>query len=885
MTGRLREGLLRFAAFVTRRTRARDGDVAEELRFHREMLEADLRGRGLDPAEARRQAALALGAPAQTIERYADQRSVPGLESLLQDARYALRTFRRAPAFTLAALLTLALGIGGTTAIFSVVNGVLLRPLPYPDPGQLVAFGQADAGRSFSNLDFTTFADYRDRSRAFAQLVAIRTWQPTLVTSEAERLFGMRVSWNYFETLGARPALGRTFRADDDHPERYRVVVLSDALWRRRFSADPSVIGRRIDMNDLAYEIIGVMPPGFEDVVSAAAYEPAELWAALGYDVSLPYACRGCQHLKAFGRVRPGVTAAQAGDDLSAIRAELTRQFPAIYRARPVGVTPLQDAVSGPVREPLLVLLGAVAFVLLIACANVANLLLARAVGRTREIAVRSALGAGRGRLVRQMVTESVMLWALGGAAGIALAAVLLNLLSSLTPADLPRAAGIAIDRRVLAFAAGLSVLTGLAFGLFPALGATSARLGAALGSTRGAVGGTSRRVRQGLVMLDLAVALVLLAGAGLMLRSVGRLLDVDPGFNSSRVLTAQFSLIGSAYREDAVVYGFIERLVDRVRALPGVEAAAIAGQIPMGGNGDRFAMYIEGRTQNPADAAAPERYSVTPDYFRVMQIPLLRGRLIEEQDTPASEPVILVSKTAADTLFDGHDPVGRRVRVGGLPTSPWRTVVGVVGDVRHATLTEAVSPQMYLPQSQMTDSFLVLTVRTATREPDGLVASIRSALREQDPSVPLYQVASLDDLVARSMAQRRFVMRLLVGFAAVSLLLAAIGLYGVVSYTVVQRTREVGVRVALGATRGHVFRLVLGSGVGTVTAGMALGLLASMLTTRFLEGQLYGVEPLDPAATGGAVILLGVVAVAAHLLPIRRALRVDPTIALRDEG
>jgi putative ABC transport system permease protein len=880
---RLREAALRLRGFLTSRRFDRD-EVADELRFHRDMLEEQLRRQGHDPAEARRRAAVVLGGDTQTLERYSDQRSIPFLDSLLQDTRYALRTFGRAPAFTVAAVLTLAIGIGGTTAIFSVVNAVLLRPLPFAQPDRLVVFGEAPAG-SIANLGFATFADYRDRTRTFEHLVAIRTWTPTLVTTGAERVPGMRVSWNYFEMLGVAPALGRSFTSSDDHPERYRVVMLSDRIWRRHFSADPSIIGRRIEMNDLEYEIVGVMPAGFEDVISSAAYQSAEMWAPLGYDVSLPYACRGCQHLKAAGRLRPGVTTTQAGDDLSAIRSDLVRKYPDVYRERRVGVTPLSEVVSGPVREPLLVLLGAVSFVLLIACANVANLLLARGLNRGREMAVRAALGAGRGRLVRQMVTESVVLWTIGGTAGIAMAAWLLGRLVALAPAALPRVAEISMDPRVLAFAVGLSVLTGVVFGLFPALGVSSMRLAAGLSSGRGGVGASSRHARAALVVVDLAVALVLLAGAGLMLQSVARLMALDPGFRTTGVLTAQFSLVGEAYRDDAAVYRFIQRTVEQVRALPGVDAAAIAGQVPMGGNSDRFIMYIEGReARHLADNPSPQRYSVTPDYFRVMGIPLLRGRPFGDGDTPTSAPVMLISDTAARALFAGEDPIGRRAKVGGAADAPWRTIIGVVGDVRHAELTEATTPQMYLPQSQFTDSFLVLVAKTTTGDPLGLVPSVRATLREQDPGVPLYQIATLDDLVARSLARRHFVMVLLAGFAGVALLLAAIGLYGVIAYTVAQRTREVGLRVALGATRGHVLRLVLGSGAWTIAAGLLLGLAAAALTTRLLAGQLYGVEPPDPPTLAGAVLVLAIVALAAHLIPIRRALAVDPTVALRDE-
>jgi putative ABC transport system permease protein len=882
----IRTTIARAWVALTRRSRAADQDVQSELAFHREMLEQDLRGQGMDAGAARREALVRTGGDAQVLESYADQRSIPVVETVFQDVRYALRSFRRAPAFSLAALLTLSLGIGATTAIFTVVNAVLLRPLPFPRASELVLFGDDGPGDSTHQIGYATFADFRDRTPAFEALAAIRSWQPTLVDGEAERLDGMRVSWNYFSLLGVQPAIGRSFREDEDHPDRYRVVVLSDGLWRRRFNADPAVVGRIIRMNDVPYEIIGVMPRQFDDVVSAHAYAQADLWAPLGYDGSLSYACRTCQHLKAVGRLAPGVTLEQAAADLTRIRADLARQFPTDYNTTDrVGLTRLQDVLTGPVREPLYVLLAAVAFVLLVACANVANLLLARAMSRTREMAVRSALGAGRGRLVRQMITESVILWVLGGAGGLVIGSALLDSLVSLAPEGLPRADAIGVDAWVLAFSALLSLATGMLFGLLPALSATSLRSGGALQSvSRGAVGASSRRTRQALVVVDLAVALVLLAGAGLMLKSVSRLLHVDPGFNVEGVMTAQFSLVGEAYRENAAVYSFIQQIEARIQAFPGVEAVGLAGQIPMGGNGDRYGIMIEGLAPaNPADAPSAERYSVTAGYFSAMGLPLVRGRLIQPTDIAASQPVMLISQTAARTLFDGTDPVGRRVRFG-APDAPWRTIVGIVGDVRHASLTEAIRPQMYLPQSQVTDSFLVVVVKASHDHMPAVVPAIRTALRELDPAVPLHTVALLQDLLARSIADRRFVMLLLVGFAAVSLLLAAVGLYGVVSYTVSERTRELGVRMALGASRTDILKLVLGSGAVTAIAGVVIGLAASAVLTRFLQGQLFEVEPLDPAAMTGAVCLLAAVALLAHLLPVRRALRVDPTTALRED-
>ena len=871
--------LVRLFAFLAGRFRKPDADLRAELQFHADMLEADLRAQGVTAPAAAREARLRLGAPVQIAESYEDQRSLPGLESILQDARYAVRTFRRAPAFTAAALLTLALGIGATTAIFSVVNAVLLRPLPYPAADRLVVFTD---GEKPATTGYLTFADIRDRARSFEALAAVRSWQTTLVTGEAERLQGLRVSADYFSVLGVQPALGRGFLAEDDHPERYRVLVLSDGLWRRRFNADPGVIGRRLEMNDESFEIIGVMPPDFVDLISDRFYQEAEIWAALGYAPSLPSACRTCRHIRLVGRMSGGVTIEQAAEDVAGTLAALERQYPTQYASERQMPQRLSDALSGAVREPLFVLLGAVGFVLLIACANVANLLLARALNRSREMAVRAALGAGRGRLVRQMMTESCLLWVVGGAGGVAVGALLLEGLLKLAPLDLPAHAAAAMDVRVLLFSTAVAIGTGLLFGALPALSVT--RETSLRPDLRGVAGG-SRRARQTLVVVDLAVALVLLVGAGLMLKSVSKLLAVDPGFDGRGIITAQFSLVGQAYRQDTAVSAFSEALLDKVRALPGVNGAALAGQIPMGGNRDQFGIHIEGLAPaNPADAPVAERYSVTPGYFGVMRIPQLRGRLIEPRDTATSERVMLVSETAARTLFQGKDPLGRRVRVGGATDAPWRTVVGVVGDVRHAELSETARPQMYLPQSQFTDSYLVLTARAATGNPAALVPGIRQALRELDPTLPLYDVVSVDALLARSSEGRRFVMLLLVGFAACALLLAGVGLYGVIAYTVAQRTREVGVRMALGASRVDILRLVLSSGAATAVLGVGAGLLASIGLTRFLQGQLFEVEPLDPATVGWAVGLLAVVAALAHLLPVVRALRVDPTTALREE-
>jgi putative ABC transport system permease protein len=880
----LRELVARVSGFLTRRA-GRDRDLDDELEFHLEMMEQQLRQRGRGPEAARREARVQLGGRRQVGEAYADQRTLPSLESLVQDARYGIRMLLRSPGFTAAALVTLALGIGANTAIFSVVNAVLLRPLPYADPHRLVVVGDREPDGAVSNTDFTTFSDYRARNQTFETMALMRTWSPTLAENgEAERLPAVRVSANFFTMLGVRPALGRDFREDEDRPNRWHVVILSDTLWRRRFGADPSVIGRTIRMNDVAFEIVGVMPAGFEPLISGRYYQLAQIWAPVGYDTTLRDACRSCQHLKGFGRIRAGVSRDQAIADLNGIRAQLVREHPRDYAAGDITAVPLSQAIAAGIRTPLFVLLGAVAFVMLIACANVANLLLSRALLRSREIAVRAALGAGRRRLIRQLLTESTILAVAGGAAGLLVAAVGIRSVATIAPVSIPRLDHAALDGRVVAFALGMSFLTGMGFGLVPALRASAFRLREALASdARTGTGSGSTRARHVLVVSDLAIALVLLAGAGLMLRTVSALMAASPGFNPDGVLTAQFSLVGESYREDVAVVAFQNQLLEKVRALPGVSRAALTGQIPMGKNWDTWGFHIEGlMNANSSEDPSVQRYSVTPDYFRLMQIPLIRGRLLNDADVTDGMPVVVISESTAK-LWGGADPIGRRVRLGGV-TGPWRTVVGTVGDVRHASLDEPASMGMYPPQTQVTDSFLVLAVKTATAEPERLTGSIREVLRNIDPAMPVYDVAPLDALLAKSFADRRFVMRLLGAFSILAVLLAAVGLYGVVSYTVAQRTREVGLRVALGAKPSDILRLVLAGGLKTVTAGLAIGLGAALVLTQFLGTLLFAVAATDPAAIATAVGTLAAVALLAHWLPARRALRVDPAIALRQE-
>jgi predicted permease len=806
--------------------------------------------------------------------------------SLRQDFRYAARLMRRNPGFTLVAGLTLALGIGANTAIFTVANAVLLRPLPFADPARLVVVGH-QASEDFAGVvGYTTIHDWRNRSRSFDTLAVIRGWTATAnEPGEPERIAAMRVSWNYFRMLGVRPALGRAFEPADDRPDTRYVVILSHGLWQRRFGSDPHVIGRTIQLNDRPFTIVGVMPANYSPIISAHFYQPADLWAPLGYDVSEPSACRSCQHLRALGRLAPGYSIDQAGAELNAIQASLRTAYPNEYENVPVAVTTLGYELAGRIQPVLYVLMAGVGFVLLIACANVANLLLARAAGRGTELALRAAIGASRLRLVQQLITESVLLAIFGGGVGVAVSAVVLPTLVRLAPPELAGFDRLILDRTVLAFALLLSLLTGILFGLAPAWQIvrvdvqTMLRQGA-----RHLLGSSSSGARRALVVVDLALALVLLVGAGVMLRSVERLLDVDPGFDPSRVVTAQLAFVGKAWAEDEPVRVAGDAILDRVRALPGVESAGLTSQIPLAGTIDTWGFHIEGRmAANPAEDPSVEHYSVTPSYFQAMRIPLRRGRLFTAADTRNSLPVMIIAETTARTLWANEDPIGKRVRVPDAGNGPWRTVVGIVGDVRHYDLAERPTPQMYLPQSQVTDSYPILTIR-ATGDADGVAEAVRQAVWSVDKTVPIYDVSTLDARVSQSVRPRWFVMLLLSCFATISVLMAAVGVYGVVASLVSQRTREFGIRLALGAQPRDLARMLVRGGTVLTAMGVSAGAVLGAALARFLGSLTYGVSTLDPITFVACALLLGGVALAAHWMPIRHAMCLDPVDALRQD-
>ena len=876
---------------------AREAEIVDELAQHAADHFEELVAGGMSEDEALASALRPLdgsGRAAAEIAR-ADRarRSAPApppsprgfvVADVWRDARYAVRLLRRAPGFTAAAVVTLALGIGANAAIFSVVNAVLLRPLPYADPSRLVVVGGRGVDNRAGNLGYLTFVDWRARAHAFDELALIRSWNPTLLGGEGpERIAAMRVSANFFALLGVAPVVGRDFRAGEDTPATRRVVVLSDRLWQRRFHGDPRILGRSIDLSDGAYIVVGVMPRLFPPLVSEHFYQAAELWAPVGYDATQAFACRNCQHLKALGRLKRGVTIAAAERDVGDIQAALGREHPADYASESgVVVVPLADELAGAVRAPLLVLMGAVVFMLVIACANVANLLLARLAARERDLALRAALGASVGRMIRQLLIESAIVAASGAALGVAAAAAVVPLLAHLTPVPIPRLGDARVDVAVLAFAAAATAATTVGFGLLPAIRAARFRpLASLAGSGRSSGVAPNAAARRLLIGAEIAIAIALAAGAGLMIKSVGRLLGVDPGFDPDRVLTLQLSMIGPQYARNETVVAKGDEILARLRTIAGVDSAALAGQIPLGGNRDAWGFHVEGRRWT-ADDPSVERYSVTPDYFRAMRIPLRRGRLIADADRANTAFVMVLGDRTARALWPNEDPIGRRVRIGGTDGA-WFTIVGIAGDVRHDALAEPPTLQMYTAQAQLTDSFLTVVLRTSG-DPAAIAHDARQAIASAAADVPVYQVAPLRDLVEKSAGARRFLMVLLELFSGVAVLMTAVGVYGVVSYSVAERTREIGIRAALGASRADVVRLVLGRGLALVAAGAAAGVVLAALTTRFLQQSLYGVSATDAPTFAGVVTILLAVAAAAHLVPIARATRVDPTVALRQE-
>ncbi|HEX2190751.1 MAG TPA: ABC transporter permease [Longimicrobiaceae bacterium] len=796
------------------------------------------------------------------------------MDALLQDLRYAARALLRSPGFAAMAILTLALGIGVNTTLFSTVDAVLLRPLPYADAGRLVSLWMNEPGASVNK---ETLEALRARTPSLQGLAGYSGWGFTLTgQGEPEALAGAKGTADLFRVLGARPLLGRTFLPEDGEPGRTPAVVLGHGLWRRRFGGDRGVVGRAITLDGNPAVVVGVMPAEF-----SFPTREAELWLPAPVDP----ANRGdytTGYLTLVGRLRPGGSAEGAAAEARAVARGLRELHPDRYTdafGREAAVVPLRDTLVGDTGAALLLLLGAVGFVLLIACLNVANLLLVRAAARGREMAVRAALGAGRGRVVRQLLTESSLLALLGGAAGLLLAYWGVQLLGGLLPAELPGADEVRIDARVLAFTAALSLGVGLLAGLAPALLASRTELGGALRERSGSGAGRGRWswLRSALVPSQVALALVLTLGAGLMLRSFRELRAVDPGFRAGGVLTLRVLPPSAGYAEAERRVAYWDAVLSRLAALPGVESVGAIHLLPLGGSNWNPPLTIEGREDRPV----VDWRVATPGYFATAGVPVLRGRGFTAADREGAPPVALVSATLARTLFPGEDPIGRRVHTGFEGKGNWVEIVGVVGDTRDQTLAGAPNPQMYRPQAQAAMNAMTVMVRSRL-DPALLAPSAREAVWSVDRDVPVSDVQPLERVVAESIARPRLLVLLLGGFGALALLLGGIGIYGVVSYGADRRSREFGVRMALGARPGEVLRLVL-AGAGRLAAvGLAAGVAASLALTRLLAGQLYGVRPTDPATYLAVAALLAAVVLLAAYLPARRATRVDPVVALR---
>ena len=808
------------------------------------------------------------------------------MTSLLQDLRHTLRGLARSPGFAAAAIGTLALAIGANTAIFSVVRGVLLKPLPFASPERLVRVEERGDDGLPSNTGYATFLDWKERARSFSAIAVIGQWRPTLASSSAfpaERVEGLRVSDGFFRMLGVAPALGRDFLSSEDRPGGDRAVILSDALWRTRFGADPSIVGKVIRLGETPQLVAGVLPADFESVFSAEADKPALIFAPLRYDASLPQACRTCRHLRALARLAPGVTPAGARAEMTALSERLSREHPTDYAATGAFVHTLPETLTRPVRPALWSLLGAVGLVLLIGCANVASLLLARAGRRGREVAVRTALGAPRRRIAALFLIEAVVLALAGGALGLLVASWALQMLLALAPASLPRLPEIRLDGGVLLYTLGVSLATGLLFGLGPALSMSRRHAEPALReSGRGSAGRGPRRFAGWLVVVDVALALVLLSAALLLTESASRLLGVRPGFRADGLLTMEVDVSGARYDDEAALGAFWDQVLERTAALPGVTGVGLVSQLPLGGSFDSFSVHAQDKpSANPETDPGADRYSISAGYLRTMGIPVLRGRGIEASDRRGAAPVVLVNDELARRVWPGEDPIGKHVQIGGTD-GPWRTVVGVAGTVRHTALDAPATPQIYLPRSQFQDASMVLVLRAD--RPERLAAAVRSAIAAIDPNQPVTHAATMPQIVAASAAPRRFSARLLAAFALLAAVLAAVGIFGVVAALVGQRAREIGIRIALGATRRQVVALVGARTLAQTLAGIALGLLVWLVVSPSVAGQLFGVTARDPRTLASASLLILGTAALSSLLPTRRAARIDPIAALRIE-
>jgi predicted permease len=875
-------------------------ELREELRDHIERQTAANIASGMSAQEARRQAVLQLGAVEGVKEECREQRRGFWLETLWIDVRIGSRMLRKSPAFTTVAILTLALGIGANTAIFSVVNAVLLRPLPFPHPEQLVTLHESKPNFETGSISYPNFRDWQRNNSTFSAIAVSRALSFSLTGSgEAEQVRAEFISSDFFPLLGVNPIIGRQLAPGEDEVGAAPVVLISDRLWKRKFGCAADVLGRTITLDAGGFTVVGVMPADID--VSIPGFRDSEVYVPIGQNRNPALLNRAAGlGIHGIGRLNPGVTIEQARADMANVTRALAEAYPDTDKGIGASMLPLRESMVRGVRPFLLIILGAVCFVLLIACVNVANLQLARSTARAREFAIRATLGATQGRLTRQLLTESLLLSLVGGALGLALAAWGTRAALAKLPITLPRSSGIGVDWRVLSFTIAVSLLSGIIFGLAPALKTRKPVLDETLKESGRGASGTRHRAQGIFVVTEVALALVLLAGAGLMIRTLARLWGLDPGFNPKNVLTFSLSPPPSLMhaKADAVRASFRE-IDARLAAAPGVQALSMTlGAVPMGWD-DETVFWIEGQ---PKPASVNEmnwavNYIVEPDYLEVMQIPLKRGRFFTPQDNEHAHSVAVIDEVLARKFFAGQDPVGKLIHVKTFDPDPLHgstEIVGVVGHITQWSLAadseQSLQAQIYLPVMQMQDDFIVLTsygtsliVRSDGNQP-GLLESIRNASRQMNSDQVIYGAQTLEEIISDSIEDQRFSMMVLGAFAALALLLASVGIYGVVSYLVGQRTHEIGIRLALGAQQRDVLRLVLGGGLRMTLIGVAIGIVAALALTRLMANLLFGVSATDPLTFAAVGLLLTLVALAACYIPARRAMRVDPMTALRYE-
>jgi len=881
-------------AATFRRSRL-ERDMDAELRFHMDAYADELARSGVPRNEAHRRARIEFGSSEGAKEECREARGVTFLETLTQDLRYGARTLRKNPGFAAVAVLTLALGIGSTAAVFSIVNAVLLKPLPYPRADRIVTpwwnWHLAGFGDEFpwGQRDFFAF---RRQTNTFQNIGAFKSDSFNLTgDADPSRLDGIRASSGFFSALGVQPFLGRTFSREEEEPGHELVVVLSHDLWLSRFGGDSSILGRGVQLNGYSYTVIGVMPPGFvfprgEEMPFDLGFpRQAQLWVPL----PTPLNPAGPSDLAVVGRLKDGVTSAQALAERQVFGKAVEAQYPSAAGYYTPVIKPLVAQVIGDVRRPLLLLLGAVAVVLLVACSNVANLLLARSLLRNKEFSLRGALGAGRGRLLRQLLVENLVLALSGGLLGTVFASAGVYFAKTFGPSNLPRLQEVTLDLRVFFFVLVAALATGIVFGLPPAFAATRESLADSL-RERGQAAGHSARLRNMLLVSQVALALVLVVAAGLLVRTFYSLLRTDAGFNATRVFTFQLTLPSGKYSDVDDMARIYHNVLDRLRSTPGVQNVGFSSAVPLGGAPDGTAIRMPDHPVTSVKDASPfaNYLFATPGYFAAVGTPLLRGRDFTDSDNQDSQHVTIITSAMAQRYWPGQDPIGKQV---GVATKRWplRVIVGVVADTKHQSLGEKPQPEMYVPYTQNEIKVwpnmqtMQVALRT-TMDSASVLSGIRDVLRSVDPDLPIARPATLASLVDESVVQPRFSMLLLASFGGIALLLASIGMYGVISYSVARRTREIGIRMALGAAPRQVFRMVLSQGARLVGAGLAIGLVASFLVARLMTSFLYGVRATDPVTYAAVCTLLTLVVLLACYIPARRATCVDPTVALRDE-